>query len=137
MQTAPPSLPLNDAPARPGSAVAATRWLAAAGLLGLVALGLAWELKLAPTGRGGWAVKVLPLAFFLTGVLKLRMKSYRALSLLVWLYVAEGLVRATSERGPAVPLAWGQVALALLLFAACVAHVRLRLKCAPAGSPSA
>jgi uncharacterized membrane protein len=100
----------------------------AVGLLAaLVLLGLAWELHLAPTGGGGWAVKVLPLALMPAGLLKLKLASYRVLSLLVWLYVAEGLVRGTSEAGLAQALAWAQVALALALFAACVWHVRLRV----------
>jgi uncharacterized membrane protein len=45
----------------------------------------------------------------------------------VWLYVAEGLVRAGSERGVSVALAVAQTVLAILLFAICVLHVRWRL----------
>jgi len=104
------------------------RALAAACLVALIALGLAWELWLAPTGSRSWAVKVLPLALGLPGVLRFRMFTYRWLSLLVWLYVAEGAARAFTERGNAVPLGWAQALLALLLFAACAAHVRWRLK---------
>jgi uncharacterized membrane protein len=104
------------------------RALAAACLVALIALGLAWELWLAPTGSRSWAVKVLPLALGLAGVLRFRMFTYRWLSLLVWLYVAEGAARAFTESGVAVPLGWGQALLALLLFAACAAHVRWRLK---------
>jgi uncharacterized membrane protein len=110
-----------------GPAARRTRALAVALLLALVALGLAWELRLAPTGSGALAIKVAPLALLLPGLLKYRLWSYRALSLLVWLYVAEGLVRATSERGAAVPLAIAEVVLATALFVACAAHVRLRL----------
>jgi uncharacterized membrane protein len=103
------------------------RALAAASLVAMIVLGLAWELWLAPTGGRTWAVKVLPLAFGVAGVLRFRMFTYRWLSLLVWLYVAEGAVRAFTERGAAVPLAWAQALLGLLLFAACAAHVRWRL----------
>jgi uncharacterized membrane protein len=125
-----PAMPrLADEPTVPPAA-RVTRALAVAPLLGLVALGLAWELKLAPTGGGTLAVKVLPLAFALPGILKFRMTAYRATSLLVWLYVTEGIVRATSERGLGAQLAIGEIALALLLFAACAAHVRLRLAAA-------
>jgi uncharacterized membrane protein len=88
------------------------RAIAVASLLALIALGLAWELWLAPTGARTWVLKVLPLA----------------LALLVWLYVAEGLVRAVTERGVVVPLAVAQVLLGVSLFAACAVHVRWRLR---------
>ena len=104
------------------------RALAAACLLGLIVLGLAWELWLAPTGGRTLALKVLPLALALPGVLKFRMFTYRWLSLLVWIYFTEGVVRAASERGPVVVLAAAEVLLCLLLFAACVMHVRRRLR---------
>lgn len=111
-------------------AVETTRWLAVASALGLIALGLAWELWLAPLRPGGslWAVKVLPLCLPLAGLLKRRMYTYRWTSLLVWFYFLEGAVRATSERGPAVPLAVLEVVLSLVLFAACALHVRIRLR---------
>ena len=110
------------------------RLLAVACLLALIALGLAWELWLAPTGNRTLALKVLPLVLPLAGVLKYRLHTYRWLSLLLWLYVAEGAVRATSERGIGVVLALAEVGLCLLLFAACVLHVRQRLR--PAALPS-
>ena len=112
----------------PPAAVVWSRALAVASLLGLIVLGLACELWLAPTGNRTWAVKVLPLAFGLSGLLKYRMVTYRWLSLLVWLYFTEGVVRATSERGPVVPLAIIEVLLCLLLFGACAFHVRWRLR---------
>ena len=126
----------------PGAAAAApasvrrTRWVAVASLVALIALGLAWELWLAPTGRGTLALKVLPLLLPLPGILKNRMYTYRWLSLLVWLYFAEGVVRATSERGTGALLATIEIVLCLLLFAACAAHVRWRLRNAKAaGAP--
>ena len=112
----------------PPAAVVWSRAVAVASLLGLIVLGLACELWLAPTGNRTWAVKVLPLAFGLSGLLKYRMVTYRWLSLLVWLYFTEGVVRATSEHGPVVPLAIIEVLLCLLLFGACAFHVRWRLR---------
>ena len=105
------------------------RWLAVACLLGLIALGLGWELWWAPLRPGGsWLVlKVLPLCLPLTGLLKNRMYTYRWVSLLVWLYFTEGAVRAWSDRPPGNALALTEVALCLLLFVACALHVRLRL----------
>jgi uncharacterized membrane protein len=114
--------------AAPGRTVRLSRALATACLLALVALGLAWELRLAPTGSGTLAWKVLPLVLGLPGVLRYRMSTYRWLSLLVWLYVAEGLVRATSDAGLSQQLAVVEVVLAVGLFAACAMHVRTRLR---------
>jgi uncharacterized membrane protein len=110
-------------------AVDATRWLAVGSLLGLIVLGLAWELWLAPIRPGGtlWALKVVPLAFPLAGLLRHRMYTYRWVSLLVWPYFAEGVVR-WSDPGPSALLARFEVLLCVLLFAACAYHVRLRLR---------
>lgn len=106
-------------------------------VLGLIALGLCWELWLAPIGRGSLAIKVLPLCFTVAGLLKMRMYTYRWTSLLVWLYVTEALVRLPGEHGIGPWLAAAELLLSVLLFAACAAHVRLRLAGAaeaPAGS---
>ena len=126
--------PPIEAPAPAGSAVAATRALAVACVLALIVLGLAWELWLAPVrgGSGLLALKVLPLCFPLAGLLRNRMYTYRWVSLLVWLYFIEGVVRASSDHGPGRWLAAIEVVLCLLLFAACALHVRLRLKTVPA-----
>jgi uncharacterized membrane protein len=123
--------------AEPGTAVALTRWLAVGSLLGLIVLGLAWELWLAPLRPGGsWLViKVLPLCFPLAGLLRRRLYTYRWVSLVVWLYFIEGVVRAYSDRGLSARLALLEVALCLALFAACVLHVKIRLR-KPVLSPS-
>ena len=122
--------PPVHAPAPANAIVAATRALAVGCVLALIVLGLAWELWLAPVrgGSGLLALKVLPLCFPLAGLLRNRMYTYRWVSLLVWLYVIEGVVRATSDRGPSRWLAAIEVMLCLLLFAACAIHVRMRLR---------
>ncbi len=114
--------------------VAATRHLAVGCLVALIALGLAWELWLAPLRPGGslLALKVLPLCIPLAGLLKNRMYTYRWLSLLVWLYFIEGTVRAASDTGPSRWYALAELVLCLLLFVACALHVRIRLKAAAA-----
>jgi uncharacterized membrane protein len=56
------------------------------------------------------------------------MYTYRWLSLLVWLYFAEGVVRVTTESGIGQVLAGVQTLLCLVLFAACALHVRWRLR---------
>jgi uncharacterized membrane protein len=74
----------------------ATRWLALTSMIGLIVLGLAWEMWLAPIRPGGslLALKVLPLCLPLAGILKNRMYTYRWMSLLVWIYFTEGATRA-------------------------------------------
>ena len=116
---------MNDSPPLPAP-IAWTRSAALGSVIALIVLGLAWELWLAPTGNRTLALKVLPLALALAGLLKQRMYTYRWLSLLVWVYFAEGVVRATTERGPAATLAAAEIVLCAALFAACVLHVRLR-----------
>jgi uncharacterized membrane protein len=115
-----------------------TRWLAVGSLLGLTLLGLAWELVLAPIRPGGslLALKVLPLCIPLAGLLKNRMYTYRWVSLLVWLYFTEGVVRAYGDKAPSNYLAMLEVLLCLSLFAACALHVRLRLRNAKEATPS-
>lgn len=114
------------------SAVDFTRRLAVGSLLALIALCLAWELWLAPLRPGGsWLVlKALPLTIPLAGLLKNRMYTYRWLSLLIWVYFTEGVVRATSDTGLSAWLAGIEVLLCTLLFVACALHVRIRLKAA-------
>ena len=115
-----------------------TRTLAVGSLLGLIALSLAWELWLAPLRPGGsWlALKALPLCIPLAGLLKNRMYTYRWVSLLVWLYFTEGVVRAWSDAAPGRWLALAEVALCLALFTACALHVRLRQRAGRAASPA-
>lgn len=125
------SAPISEvSPLEWPSHVKRTRWLAVGSLWGLIALGLAWELWLAPIRPGGsWlALKVLPLCVPLAGLLKNRMYTYRWVSLLVWLYFTEGVVRGYSDPMPSQALAWIEIVLCLSLFAACALHVRLRLR---------
>jgi uncharacterized membrane protein len=110
--------------------VVRTRALAVGSLLALIVLGLAWELWLSPTGNRTLALKVVPLVLPLAGLLRNRMYTYRWVSLMVWLYFTEGVVRATSDRGLSAALAVIEIVLCLLLFAACAAHVRWRLRSA-------
>ena len=110
--------------------VTLTRLLAVGSLMGLIVLGLVWELWLAPIRTGGTllALKVLPLCIPLTGLLKNRMYTYRWVSLLVWLYFTEGVVRAWGDRAPSNYFAMLEVFLCVVLFVACALHVRLRLQ---------
>ncbi len=118
---------MNEATERP-AALAWSRRAAIGSTLALVLLGLAWEGWIAPTGRGTLALKVVPLVIALPGLWAMRLYTYRWMSLLVWLYFAEGAVRAASDRGLGAPLAGLEVALSLALFTACALHVRSRLR---------
>jgi len=95
-------------------------------LVGLIFLGLAWELFLAPLRPGGsWLVlKVVPLLAPLFGVLHGKRYTYQWSTLLIWVYAAEGATRVYTDRGMSSMLAGVELALALAYFAAAVAYVR-------------
>ena len=128
LSTTPPLPSSIDAPASALPPVVVwSRAVAVGSLLGLIVLGLAWELVLAPTGNRTLALKVLPLAVPLVGLLKNRMYTYRWVSLMIWLYFIEGVIRASGDRGISAWLAGIEVVLCVMLFAACAVHVRWRL----------
>lgn len=124
----PPTLPAVAAAVPPDAVVRGTRAATLAALLALITLGLAWELWLAPTGSGTLAVKVLPLVFCVGGLLRHRMYTFRWLSLVIWLYFMEGVVRATSDGGLSAALAGGEIVLSLLIFGLSGLYIRWRLR---------
>ena len=99
---------------------------ACASLIALIFLGIAWELRLAPIQPGGSALvfKVLPLLAALFGILHGKRYTYKWSSLLILLYFAEGLVRASSDRGTGQWLAVTEIGLAVAFFAAAVTFLR-------------
>lgn len=99
---------------------------ASSNLVALILLCLAWELMLAPLRPGGsWMVlKVLPLLLPLRGVLKRDVYTLQWSSMLILVYLAEGLVRATSDTArTSVMLAWVEVALTTLYFVCALAYL--------------
>ena len=105
-----------------------TAWLAAsASLVLLIVLCLAWELWLAPLRPGGsWlALKALPLALPLAGIVSGHRYTYQWASMLILIYFAEGVTRAWSERGLSQWLASAEVLLSVVFFAAAVSYARL------------
>ena len=60
-----------------------------------------------------------------------RLYTYRWMSLLIWLYFTEGVVRATGDKGLSQALAGIEVTLSVALFTACAVYVRLRLRVLP------
>jgi len=89
---------------------------------------LLWELWLAPLRPGGSlaALKALPLALPLSGILGGRRYTYQWSSMLILAYFAEGVTRAWSERGLVQALSGAEIVLSLLFFAAAVAFARLK-----------
>jgi uncharacterized membrane protein len=114
----------------PVEPAALTRWqtpawlVAAAAWIGLTVLAAAWELSLAPLRPGGsWvALKALPLVVALPGVVRARTYTLQAATLLVQLYLLEGLVRVF-EPPPVRWLAAAEIALATVFFIAAVAYL--------------
>jgi uncharacterized membrane protein len=101
--------------------------LSSVSLVGLIILCLAWELWLAPLRPGGslLVLKAVPLMLAMIGIIRGSRYSHQWASLLSLLYLAEGTVRATSDVGPSVPLAWLESALALAFFTGTVGYARL------------
>lgn len=101
-------------------------WGAAATLVALIFLCVAWELFLAPLKPGGsWMVlKVVPLLFPLFGVLRGKRYTFQWTTLLIWLYFAEGVTRAWSERGLSARLGALEAALSAAYFVCAVAFIR-------------
>ena len=120
--------PQQDPRRAADAVVSSTRAAALAALLALIVLGLAWELWLAPTGSGTLALKVLPLVLCVAGLVRHRMYTFRWLSLLIWLYFMEGVVRATTESGLGQALAVIEVVLSLVLFVVSGIYIRWRLR---------
>jgi uncharacterized membrane protein len=99
---------------------------AVASLTLLILLCVAWELVLAPLRPGGsWLVlKALPLLLPLRGALKRNVYTLQWSSMLILLYFAEGIVRATSDRGLSATLGWIETGLALLFFFCAIFYLR-------------
>ena len=98
--------------------------LASACLIGLILLGLAWELWLAPLRPGGsWlALKALPLALALRGLLRADPYTMQWALMLSLLYVLEGAVRIF-DAAPVNLLAAIEIALAVLFFVASIVYL--------------
>ena len=95
--------------------------------MALIVLCLAWELWLAPLRPGGslMALKALPLAFALSGILAGKRYTFQWASMLILAYFAEGATRAWAETGLSRALAWVEIVLAAAFFAAAVSYARL------------
>ena len=117
------ALPVHAPAAHP---LRSLRLIAVVALAALIALCLAWELWLAPLRPGGSliALKALPLALPLPGILSGRRYTYQWSSLLILAYFAEGATRAWSDAGLSRQLACLEIALSVAFFAAAVSYAR-------------
>lgn len=90
----------------------------AGSLIALILLCVAWELVLAPLRPGGsWLVlKVVPLLLPLRGILKRNLYTMQWSSMVILLYLTEGIVRALSDTGLSAKLGWLEVALVCVFF---------------------
>jgi uncharacterized membrane protein len=86
-----------------------------------------WEIWLAPLRPGGslLALKALPLALPLMGIIGGKRYTYQWSSMLILAYVAEGVTRAWSEAGLSRSLAVAEIVLSLAYFSAAVGFARL------------
>lgn len=102
--------------------------LACMSLIALIFLCLLWELRLAPVQPGGsWlALKCVPLLAPLFGVLHGRRYTYQWASMLILLYLTEGVVRVSTETGTSQWLAGTEIILALAFFGAAIGHIRTK-----------
>ena len=100
--------------------------LACISLIALIFLCLLWELRLAPVQPGGsWLfLKCLPLLAPLFGILHGRRYTYQWASMLILLYLTEGVVRVSTESGTSQWLAGAEIVLALAFFGAAIGHIR-------------
>ncbi len=100
---------------------------ASASLVLLITLCIAWELWLAPLRPGGsmLVLKAIPLLLPLFGILRGRRYTYQWAALLILLYLAEGLVRASSDTGAMRTAAAAETLLAAIFFGATILFARI------------
>ena len=100
---------------------------------------VAWELWLAPLRPGGSliALKALPLALPLSGILSGRRYTYQWSSMLILAYFAEGVTRGWSETGVSQKLSFLEIILSAVFFVAAVAYARLTRSKTQGRSPPA
>ena len=99
---------------------------AVSSLLALIVLCTAWELVLAPLRPGGsWlALKAVPLLFPLIGVIKRDVYTMQWASMMILIYLTEGIVRAVSDKGLSATLGWIEAGLVCVFFFCAIFYVK-------------
>lgn len=101
---------------------------------------IAWEIWLAPIKPGGSLLflKALPLAFALRGVGRGDRYTFMWASMLVLLYLMEGVVRVMSDPpGPSITMAWLEIVFSSVFFVAAILYVRPAKKAAKSAKQNA
>lgn len=102
-------------------------WGASVSLIGLILLGIVWELWIAPLRPGGslLALKVMPLLLPLRGVLRGNLYTMQWACMLILLYFMEGVVRAWSDPAPlSVLMAWFEIGLSFMFYLCALLYLR-------------
>ena len=118
---------INQSPQPPAPLNAALQRSAALSLFGLFFLCVIWEIWLAPLKPGGTLLflKALPLAFAMRGVFRGSLYTIQWASMLVLLYLMEGVVRVMSDPpGPSITMAWVEIVLSTIFFVSSIFYVR-------------
>jgi uncharacterized membrane protein len=102
----------------------------------LAVLAVAWEAWLAPLRPGGslMVLKAVPLALALPAFVRGRVKAYQWWSMLILLYLCEGVVRGLSDTDPlGRTLGWIETGLAACAYGGILAYVRAARSVTSAG----
>jgi len=111
----------------PPSLNVALQRAAISSLLALLLWCVVWEIWFAPLRPGGTLLflKALPLAFAVRGVARGSLYTIQWASMLVLLYLMEGVVRVMSDPpGPSISAAWIEIVLASVFFFCSIFYVR-------------
>lgn len=101
--------------------------IAITSLIALLLWCIVWEIWVAPLRPGGTLLflKALPLAFAVRGVARGSLYTIQWASMLVLLYLMEGVVRVMSDPpGPSISAAWVEVVLSSIFFFCSIFYVR-------------
>lgn len=116
-------------PPRAALQAACQRWrlLSVAQVASLIVLGTLWEMWLAPLRPSGSLLvfKVLPLVFVLPALVRGWVRAYQLWTMLILLFLCEGIVRGMSDPNPvSAGLAWLEAALSAGSYVTLMLYVR-------------
>lgn len=118
---------LPPTPVRASGLNVALQRVAIISLISLLLWCVVWEIWFAPLRPGGTLLflKAFPLAFAVRGVARGSLYTIQWASMLVLLYLMEGVVRVMSDPpGPSISAAWVEVVLSTIFFFCSIFYVR-------------
>jgi uncharacterized membrane protein len=108
-------------------AIFTTRWHALAFISAFVIciMCIVWEWLGAPVREGGTllVLKCLPLALCLHGLWRGKLYVFQIVSMLILLYMSEGVIRGLGDTGAGRFYAWGEFILSWVCFFGCLFYV--------------